>query len=289
MPIPKSQLETWSKYHQLDVLKATYDNIQTALSGFNLPDNHKSNQYLQGSYGNSTHIYGKGDIDVVVELNSSFSSNLSLLGKSSLSNSVYSLQQFFSDLSTYLQNYYGYEYVEAGSKTIKIKYKDGKKAVDIVACNEYRHYIDPNNSNSKYATGIILNNKTINYPKIHKSNGEIKMNDTNKMFKSYIRILKNINKKLKNDKLSSYNLVPSYFIECFLYNLPNYLFNSDLQLGFVSILNWCIEKSNEPSGFNDFICQNGRQNLFGIDKTQWTIIGCESFLNQVIKLNDNWL
>jgi hypothetical protein len=286
MSISKTRLETWAKYQQLDVLTKTYNHVINTLEGFKPSDGLTyNNPYLQGSYGNSTHIYGKGDIDVVVELSSVFYSNLTPTGRSYLLGGSHDLDKFFNELYLYLVGIYGNERVETGSKTIKIKYEDGKKAVDIVACCYYKEFIDPDNSNSSYNLGIRLKNGNINFPKIHKANGEIKMSETDNMLKKYVRIFKNINKKLKNDD-QYYNIIPSYFIECLLFNVPNSKFDTDLVIGFENILNWLNEI--EAEDLKKFVTQSKLQYLFGLNSTQWNTCGFYSFISKVDDLNTNW-
>ena len=284
MPISKSQIETWSKYQQLDILKQTYDNINQSLSKFTLPNGKVINTYLQGSYGNSTHIYGKGDIDVVVKIKDQFYSNLSPNIKLSLINATYNPTDFFEDLYVHLKQYCSVDIVEKGTKTIKISHKDGKKAVDVVACFEYRLYENPNSIYSNYIEGVTLKNGVINYPKLHKENGEIKMKNTNSMFKSYIRMFKNINKKLNTDNPEVNKWIPSYFIECLLYNLPDHLFETDLYSGFDKILDYLLDSNLQ---FNNFMCQNKILYLFGTESTQWSVEECKLFISKIKKLCEN--
>ncbi len=70
MSIPLTQLQTWSTKQDVSILTETYKYISDILKKFSVPDQTISPPYLQGSYANSTSIYGKGDIDVVMELTS---------------------------------------------------------------------------------------------------------------------------------------------------------------------------------------------------------------------------
>lgn len=80
MPIPQSQLETWSNIGSIGVSTKAYNSIRTALfkagSPILVPD---EDVFLQGSYANSTNIYEDSDIDVVVLHKKSFHKDMSSL------------------------------------------------------------------------------------------------------------------------------------------------------------------------------------------------------------------
>jgi len=77
MGIPESQLAIWSHQGAVTTAKATHESIRNALDSYRWTDGVDFEVYLQGSYKNNTNIRGDMDVDVVVQLNSSFYSNLS--------------------------------------------------------------------------------------------------------------------------------------------------------------------------------------------------------------------
>src|SRR5574340_777580 len=76
MPIPESQLETWSHQGAITTAKTTADSIKNALNDYEWPEKIDFEVYLQGSYKNDTNIRGDSDVDVVAQLNSTFYNNL---------------------------------------------------------------------------------------------------------------------------------------------------------------------------------------------------------------------
>ena len=77
MSIPESQLEIWSHQGAVTTAKSTKDSIKFALDCYNhRPDNIKYDLYLQGSYKNNTNIWGDMDVDIILQLNNTFCSNL---------------------------------------------------------------------------------------------------------------------------------------------------------------------------------------------------------------------
>ena len=80
MPIPESQLKTWAHQGAVATAKATHESIRNALTASASPIQDKNFEiYLQGSYKNSTNIRGNSDVDIVVQLTSTFQRDLSAL------------------------------------------------------------------------------------------------------------------------------------------------------------------------------------------------------------------
>jgi tRNA nucleotidyltransferase (CCA-adding enzyme) len=76
LAIPESQLEAWAAFVPSAISKATADSIRTTLKAMeSVVRFQEFNVYLQGSYKNDTNLRGDSDVDVVVELTSTFTSN----------------------------------------------------------------------------------------------------------------------------------------------------------------------------------------------------------------------
>jgi predicted nucleotidyltransferase len=115
MPIPESQLETWSHQGAVISSSATYRSIQTALAADSSPIKGKDYEvYLQGSYKNDTNIRGDSDVDVVVQLNATFGRDLAVLPENQKrlyeaahSSATYLWDNFRKDVLQALRSYYG--------------------------------------------------------------------------------------------------------------------------------------------------------------------------------------
>lgn len=185
MAIPKSTLETWSNQGATATPKALREKIERKLTEGNSTIEHKSQLdiYLQGSYRNNTNIYGNSDVDIVVQSDATFFSDVSELDtyetalyKSAFADALYTWDDFKSEVIKTLENAFGEEKVEVGNKSIKIA--DDSYEGDVVPCFEYRKYISFGNSESerKYIPGIKFyttneRRAVVNYPKEHYSNG----------------------------------------------------------------------------------------------------------------------
>jgi hypothetical protein len=149
MGIPESQFETWSHQGAIVTSKATHESIRNALvANSSLVKDKKFEIYLQGSYKNDTNIYGESDVDVVVQLNSSFHYDLSALpvNESLLfkqiypSAAIYLWNNFRADVLNALQAYYGASKISEGNKSLKVGEESGRLPADIVVCLQYRKY-----------------------------------------------------------------------------------------------------------------------------------------------------
>ena len=72
---------------------------------------------------------------------------------------------------------------------------------------------------------------------------------------------------------------PSYFIECLLYNVPDALFKPKLAPTYTGILGWL--KTAELDGFQ---CQNGKVELFGPGREQWSVSKAQAFVKALREL-----
>lgn len=300
MAILESQLSTWSHQGSITNSSNTYDIIKNCIDSINWNADIEYEIYLQGSYKNSTNIYGNSDVDIVVEFTSIFSSdtsNLDDIGKTvhnSLNDAKYSLESFKDAIITKLETSYK-GLVKVGPKSIKIKGSTSRLDVDVVVCNSYKKYI--NNNGSKFLSakkGILFINsdtgeRVINYPKIHYDNGVAKNTSerTNSNYKSTVRIFRNIKAYLVTNGLIKSSTAPSYFVECLMYNIKDECFQeSSYQSRVFRVLKQLTDDFNDDS-ITEYLCQNHQSKLFGPSKQQWNINDAKIFLAEIIKLWKN--
>lgn len=288
MGISESQLETWSHQGAVTTAKSTHESIRNALNSYAWPDGISFEVYLQGSYKNDTNIRRDMDVDLVVQLNSTFYSNLSEEQKRylGLSPDSYGWNDFRSDVLKALKDYYGSLIITEGNKSIKVKATSGRLPADVVVSTQYRKYRSLNSHN--YVEGMTFwtrneSRQVINYPKIHYDNGVKKHQNTNNQYKPTVRMFKNIRNYLEENYHISNSLAPSYFLECLLYNVPNDNFRGSYQDVFCNIVNW-LSKANLES----FVCQNEQLKLFGDAPEQWSIYNAKKFIQELIELWNNW-
>lgn len=295
MAFSETQLETWANQGATASSASTYNSIKTCIEGHNWNDDVSYDIYLQGSYKNSTNIRGDSDVDVVVEFSSVFYSNKHELPPEQLneyneyySDGKYTLESFKQAVIGRLKKYYGESYVKVGNKSIKVFANSGRLDCDVICCVEYREYNSFSKSNtSDYAKGIVFwtnetNDKVVNFPRLHFDNGASKNQNCYSNYKPSIRIIKNMKSRLVNNVVITSSLAPSYFIECFMYNMPNSDFQNRTHYSrILAILNTFHDYTDTE--LQDLICQNRQRYLFGVSDQQWNVDDCKKFRTQLIK------
>jgi len=299
MSIPTSQLETWSNPGANDSATKTYNRVKNVLIADNSILQQKGKDfevYLQGSYKNSTNIYADSDVDLVVQLNSTWQRNLSRLSrtqksryKQNYSTASYQLDDFHNDVVSTLRADYGRDAVTVEDRALVLKSDSLPLTADIVVCLQYRRYKQFNNKTDQdYDEGIFFRDRTtreeiISYPKIHYKNGAEKNRSAHQRYRETIRIIKNARSYLVNKGEISADLAPSYDIECLLYNVPEDRYKHDYQERYLEILEW-----RAKAELSDFHCQNGIQKLFGNSSTQWAESDAMNFFVHLLDLWVNW-
>jgi len=301
MSIPKSKLETWSHQGAVVTAKATHEAIRKALDEDKFPESVTFNCFLQGSYKNSTNIRGDSDVDLVVELTSTFCSDTSDLTQKEMDShkkdhipAQYRWKDFRQDVLRALKDRFGVSQIDEGKKTLKLKQqKSGMLPADIVVCLEHRKYLNySSQENNHFLKGITFyvpseERWVVNYPEQHYENGCSKNGNTETggIYKPFVRVLKNARSFLSNEGKLKRDDAPSYFIECLLFNVPSGEFTANLSDTFMNTLNWISDNLSNTSMFK---CQNGILNLFGEEPEQWKPEKAALFVKNVCELWTNW-
>jgi hypothetical protein len=295
MAIPEGQLDTWSHQGSVTQSRDTYATIKRALeapgtkyAGLNFE------VFLQGSYGNDTNIYAESDVDVVILLNSVYYYDISALNalqvgafNAAFTPATYPYADYKAHVIETLQKSFGAASVNPDKKAVKIKANGGRRSADVVVAAEFRRYYS-GIFGPQYEPGICFFNSTgeriRNYPKQHSANCTSKHQATNSWFKPMVRILKNMRTKLVNDGAIVKGSAPSYFLEGLVYNVPNNNFGKSYSETFVAAMKWILKAQR-----NDFLCANGQVYLVRDSESEcWPCANYDVFINEVVKLWDNW-
>lgn len=290
MAIPETQLETWSHQGSITNSANTGNSVKNAIDNYQgFPSSINYNFYLQGSYKNSTNIYGDSDVDVVVELTSSFYNNLTEEQKAflRLTSADYGYFDFRTDVETCLREYYGTTNVETGNKVYKIKPASNRLPADVLVCSEYRLYYGTLQAD-RYHSGIAFytrnpEQRIINFPKKHSDNASAKHQSTNQWLKPTVRIFKNMRNQLINNEGFNKSQAPSYFVECLLSNIPNNQFGINYETTIINCNNYLNSNS-----MDEFMCLNGIRPLWGNTSENWNQNHARYFLEQISQLWNDW-
>lgn len=297
MPIPESQLETWSHQGSITQSSNTYNTIKNVLEANTTPYANKNFKvFLQGSYGNDTNIYAESDVDIVIRLDDCFQSDLTHLNesekaayKSAFSDAAYTHVDFKRDVLSVLTEQYG-SAVTAGDKAIAVDANGSRRKADVIVAIQFRRYFKfRSSSDSDYVEGICFWNsrseRIANYPKQHSGNLTAKHQGTSKRLKPMARVLKNMRSRMVQEGLIDTGIAPSYYIEGLLYNLPNDKFTSSHGGSVVNLLNWYRHEAVK----SDLVCANEQYYLLRDGHhTCWNQANCDLFIESAIRLWNRW-
>lgn len=223
---------SWSKRSSLteeqkceNALRMIKDAIQSHEAASNL-----NIEFIpQGSYYNNTNVRQNSDVDICVRLKSAFYYDLpkgATPETFGIIPSTYTYAQYQSTISDALVAKFGRGNVTKGSKAFDVHSNSYRVDADVVACFEYRRYLD--------GGGYIIGNqffagdgtKIINFPEQHYANGVTKNTATGRRYKRVVRILKRLNAQMENDGIKGLDNISSFLIECLVWNVPNENFNN---------------------------------------------------------------
>jgi hypothetical protein len=188
--------------------------------------------YAKGSYKNNTNVRLDSDVDINAEyygfVYSDIHSSVQGLTKEDVGitpyTGDYSVDQFKSDLNEALVRAFGSSAVTPGNIAYRIREKKTTLPADVVPCFE-NWIIDGRNQygSARYRQGVRIfprrGSYINNWPTQHYENGVLKNDATGRRFKRIVRALKRLENELVDQGLLK--SVPSYLIECLVYNVPN--------------------------------------------------------------------
>jgi hypothetical protein len=126
-----------------------------------------------------------------------------------------------------LENTFGKTEVVRNDKCIDVKENTYRVNADVVPCYKYKKFRTPYDVSIE---GIQLFTdkgvKIVSFPDQHFNNGQNKNVQTSRMYKSVVRILKNIENELVDQGEINKEFMSSFFLECLVWNVPNADFNA---------------------------------------------------------------
>lgn len=297
MGIPENQLDTWGHQGSVTQSAATYNAIKNALESADAAYDAKDFKvFLQGSYGNDTNIFAESDVDVVIQLNNVYFSDVTSLTPADKAAydqafvpATYSYDQYRNDVVSALTGRFGAD-VRNGHKAIVVAANGNRRKADVIAAMQFRRYWKFRSAyDSSYDEGICFftpdGQQIVNYPKQHAENLTIKHQASNAWLKPMIRILKNMRRKLVADGVMSVGVAPSYYLEGLLYNVPSDKFGPSYEDSFVNAINWIQSEADKSK----LACANEQYYLLWEGTpTSWEPSNAEAFLQAVVKQWNEW-
>lgn len=182
--------------------------------------------YAKGSYPNNTNVQSDSDVDIAVQCHEvEYWEQEKPTGQSlgAPYTGIWTPAKLRSELEAALQAKFPGQVDTSGSTAIRVHSSSARVDADVVACFDYRYYFAT--GGDRVGTKIVPTSgwPFENYPVQHLAGGRSKNTATNTSFKKAVRILKRVENLMV--KSSAHRAVPSYFIECLVFNCPNSILN----------------------------------------------------------------
>lgn len=172
----------------------------------------------------------------------------------------------------------------SGNRVFRVRGSQSVMDADVIPSTQY-WYIGP--TWQRKGIALILDKPDgrvhYNYPDQHYDNGVAKNLRTGRRYKSAVRIVKNIENRLVEEKII--DKFPSYLIECLAYNVPDPIYNTSSNwrtlIEDICLHVWgYVKNEEEPHSSVRWKEVNGHKWLFG-NHQRWNKSQAATFIAQV--------
>lgn len=182
----------------------------------------------QGSYRNRTNVRQDSDVDICVLCSPPIMVSYDLApgltdAAAGLSDAGYDYSKYRNEVGKALVDYLGASGVTRGKKAFDVHENTYRLDADVVACFGCRQYQRNNDNRVIFETGTAFipdgGWRIHNWPEQNYANGVAKNDATGRFYKPLVRILKRLKNEMIESGCVSCASVPSFLLECLLYNL----------------------------------------------------------------------
>lgn len=188
----------------------------------------------QGSHHNRTNIRLDTDVDLAVVHSASYFPGTGWMTEADKklyeersSPATYSYEQFKTEVHEVLHKKFGPANTQRKRKCVRVNGNTYRVNADVVPVFPYRKY------RSFGVVGLegiaLVPDREIavihSFPDDHYKNGVKKNDETNRAFKSVVRVFKNVRNDLKDKGVLRGGDMPSFFIECLVWNVTESYFS----------------------------------------------------------------
>jgi hypothetical protein len=233
--------------------------------------------YTKGSYRNNTNVRADSDVDVVVENTACFYYDYGsgVTGPPPGSISPYSGSwtpaTWRAEVAAALRSAFGAGVDTSGKVAIYVPPVPGSRpSADVVPSFTFHRYWSADHSRKSVGCCVFdtSSTKIVNWPQQQLDNGIAKNNVTGQRYKNFVRALKNAENVLS--KAGTIKPLPSYFMECLVYNVPNeHLVPRGLSVGFRSTLAYLFNNLHTDGAVSEWLEPNEHKYLFR-GSQKWT-------------------
>jgi hypothetical protein len=192
--------------------------------------------FAQGSYKARTNVKQDSDVDVCIRYDGAFFAQYPEgRTRDDFGNVASSIGfgEFKDMVGKALTSYFGVSGVTRGNKAFDVHENTYRIDADAVPTYEHRRYTGRYNPDRthEYLSGVAFlpdkGSMIINWPDQNYENGVRRNNETGRIYKRVIRILKRLRNAMQEDKIAEADNVASFLIESLVWNAPLEAFQHD--------------------------------------------------------------
>jgi len=206
--------------------------------------------FAKGSYANNTNVKTDSDVDIVVQCHDAEYWDEGTKGAHTTFTpyaGIWTPTKLREELGAALRAKFPGQVDSSGSTAFAIDSSTARVDADVVPCFDYKYYFA--SGGSREGTRIFRKDGVgfENYPVQHLENGRSKNTSTGTSFKRAVRILKRVENVMVDEGV--HREVPSYFVECLVYNCPDEILNRSTwteTIGGVLVHVWEELQGEEP-------------------------------------------
>ena len=227
----EDSLKSWAKapgQTELDKCDNAVTAVRKAIATSAKPSGLNIDVFAQGSYCNRTNVREDSDVDVCVRCTDTFFFELpdgvTNVDCGFVVPGPVSYPTFKNDVEAALTSYFKGGHVTRGNKAFDIRENTYRIAADVVPCFEFRRYAKDKTHVKGTAFDPDNGGRIQNWPEQNYDNGVWKNTATGQRFKGVVRMLKRLRNKMNDEKITAAAPIPSFLIECLVWNAPNSAF-----------------------------------------------------------------
>lgn len=183
--------------------------------------------YAKGSYANNTNVRADSDVDIAVQCHDVMYWEEAEPGAKQLAGTPYTGQwtpaKLRSELKAALEAKFPGQVDSSGSTAFRINSSTARVDADVIPCFDYRYYFSSGGYRDGAKTFKTDGSSLENYPEQQLSNGIAKNQRTGTRYKKAVRVMKRVENAMVD--ASEHREVPSFFVECLVYNVPDSILN----------------------------------------------------------------
>lgn len=218
--------------------------IRNAIKASPALQNRNITVFSQGSYRNNTNVRKDSDVDVGILCTNTFFYDLpenTTRETFGIIPATYHYEQYKKEIEEALVQYFSRSAVKRGNKAFDIHETSYHVEADVAAFFEHRRYASAGNCQTGVELQADDNNRVINWPEQHYTNGCRKNTETGTRFKSIVRVLKSLSNEMTDKGILAANL-PGFLMECLVWNVPNehfqhYTYEDDVRSALAFLFN----------------------------------------------------